>query len=263
MAHIDNHPAGNFCWIELATTDQSAAKTFYGQLFGWDVQDAPMGPDAYYSIFKLDGRDVAAGCTMFEEQKAQGVPPHWSIYISTPDADQTVKRVGELGGSVLAPAFDVFDMGRMAILLDPTGAVFRIWQPRRLKGLGITSTEGALCWADLSTPDPDRAKTFYGDLFGWKVAVGENDSSGYLHIVNDREMIGGIPPTAHRDPKIPPHWLIYFQVADCKASAAKAKELGATYRLPPMFMERVGTIAVLADPQGATFALFQPLPRNG
>jgi predicted enzyme related to lactoylglutathione lyase len=149
-------------------------------------------------------------------------------------------------------------MGRMAVLKDPTGAVFSVWQPRRHHGLGTIGVEGALCWADLNTPDPEKARTFYSDLLGWKFITGEHDSSGYLHIMNGSEMIGGVPPTAHRNPHIPPHWLIYFQVADCNASAAKAKELGAAYRLAPMFIERVGTMAVIADPQGATFALFQP-----
>jgi len=262
MGHIDNHAAGSFCWIDLATSDQPAAKAFYGQLFGWGVEDMPMGPDFYYSTFKLDGRDVAAGYALHEAQKAQGVPPHWKIYIATADADQAAKRAAELGGSVLVPAFDVFDAGRMAVLKDPTGALFSVWQPRRNKGLGINNVEGALCWADLSTPDPDRAKTFYSDLFGWKLVVSEHDTDGYLHITNNGEMIGGIPPTAYRKPNVPPHWLPYFQTAHCEATAAKARHLGATFRMAPTFMDRVGTIAVIADPQGATFALFQQAPRG-
>jgi predicted enzyme related to lactoylglutathione lyase len=111
----------------------------------------------------------------------------------------------------------------------------------------------------LSTPDPARATTFYSGLFGWKIAAGEHDPSGYLHISNGEDFIGGIPPAARRSEKMPAHWLAYFLTSDCDATAAKAKGLGARFHLEPMTMERVGRMAVVADPQGATFAIFQPM----
>src|SRR5271157_1055422 len=116
MAHIDHHPVGSFCWIELATTDQNAAKSFYSSLFGWDPQDSPMGPDEFYTMFKLEGRDAAAGYTLRPDQRAQGVPPHWMPYVAVANADQAVNKVKQLDGTVLAPAFDVMDFGRMAVL---------------------------------------------------------------------------------------------------------------------------------------------------
>ena len=162
---------------------------------------------------------------------------------------------------MLAPPFDVYDVGRMAVLQDPTGAVFSIWEPKKSKGAGITGADGTLCWADLSTPDPARASRFYSSLFGWKMMAGEKDPSDYLHIVNGEEFIGGIPPATHRNPKIPPHWLAYFLVSDCDQTAAKVKRLGGTIHVAPMTMEDVGRWAVVADPQGAVFAIFQQVPR--
>jgi uncharacterized protein len=118
----------------------------------------------------------------------------------------------------------------------------------------------SLCWADLSTPDVDRAKQFYSDLFGWTISAGEKDTSGYLHIQNGSDFIGGIPPAKYRNPNAPPHWLSYFLVSNCDASTAKAKQLGGTTYMEPTTMEGIGRWAVVADPQGAVFAIFQPLP---
>jgi predicted enzyme related to lactoylglutathione lyase len=254
MPKIDHHSPGAFCWIELATTDQNAAKAFYGTLFGWSAVDMPMGPGSFYTMFQVDGADAAAGYTMTERE--QGIPPHWNLYIAVEDADATAEEAAELGGTVLAPPFDVMDAGRMAVIQDPTGAVFCCWQAKNSPGIGIAGVNGTLCWADLSTPNPEPAEEFYEELLGWTIATSEDDPSGYIHIKNGEEFIGGIPPAAHRNPNIPPHWLIYILVADVDATTKKAQESGASVLLEPMTMENVGRMAVIADPQGAPFAIF-------
>lgn len=259
MPHIDHHAPGGFSWMELGTTDQNAAKQFYGSLLGWTSTDSPMGPNAYYTMFQLEGRNVAGGYTLMPDQVANHIPPHWMLYIAVTSADEAAKRAAELGGRVMAGPFDVFTYGRMAIIADPTGAVFGVWEPKTHTGIGIARQPGTLCWADLSTPDAAAAAGFYSGLFGYTFPPGEG---GYLHIQNGEHFIGGIPPAAHRQPNSPPHWLLYLQVEDCDASAAKAKELGASVYVPPMTMEGIGRWAVLADPQGAVFSLFQPLPRK-
>lgn len=262
MPNIDKHQPGSFCWIELATTDQTAAKNFYSALFGWAVNDMPMGPTDVYTIFRLQGRDAAAGCTLRPEQK--GVPPHWMIYIQVDNADSAATRCTKAGGRVCAPAFDVMDAGRMAVLTDPTGATFCVWQSNRSTGIGIAGVDGTLCWADLSTPDPERAGKFYSDMFGWKLSEDTDDDppSGYLHIQNGEEYIGGIQALAHRKAGTPAHWLPYFSTSNCDATAAKAKQLGARLYAEPMTLEDVGRFAILADPQGAAFAIFQAMPRK-
>src|SRR5215510_227342 len=258
MTNIDKHAPGTFCWIELATTDQPAAKRFYSSLFGWIANDSPIGPDEVYTIFRLEGRDAAAGYTLRADQVAQGVPAHWGIYIAVDSADETARRATELGGRLLVEPFDVMEAGRMAAIQDPTGAAFCVWQPKANKGTGITGVDGTLCWADLSTPDTARATEFYSKLFGWQIAAEEKDPSGYLHIKNGDQFIGGVPPSAHRNPSAPPHWLPYFLVTDCDRTANIAKDNCASFHVPPMTMEGVGRMAVIADPQGAVFALFQP-----
>ncbi len=256
MANIDKHPAGSFCWVELATTDQNAAKTFYTSLFGWAVEDNPMGPDDFYSMFKLSGRDTGAAYSMRKEQRAQGVPPHWMVYIAVENADKSVAKAAQAGGTVLSPAFDVMDAGRMGVIQDPTGAIFSLWEPKRSQGITIGG-DNSFCWADLSTPNPERASKFYAELFGWQLMKDGKDSSGYIHIKNGEHFIGGIPPAEHRNPNSPPHWLIYFQVADVQAATAKAGQLGGKVLMPARAMENVGTWSIISDPQGAVSALFK------
>jgi len=261
MTNIDQNPPGSFCWIELHTTHQNAAKSFYSSLFGWEAHDNPMGPNDYYTEFKLQGREAAAGCTLRPEHRAQGVPPHWAIYIAVENADATVSKAQQLGGKILAPAFDVMDFGRMAIIEDPTGANFCIWQANKNPGIRIAQVHGTLCWADLSTPDAERAADFYSGLFGWQIANqrldGTKDPSGYTHIKNGEHFIGGIPPAAFRPPGVPPHWMAYFQVDDVDSCATNAKELGGKLCLSPMMIEGAGRMAVISDPQGAVFAIFK------
>jgi len=151
------------------------------------------------------------------------------------------------------------DVGRMAVIQDPTGATFCVWQAKKHSGTGIVGVDGTLCWADLSTPDPELAGKFYSGLFGWTLTPGEGktDTSGYLHIKNGENFIGGIPPSAHRDSNIPSHWLGYIRTSNCDATAGKAKQLGASFVMAPTTFENVGRMAVIADPQGAVFAIFQ------
>ncbi|MCZ2148419.1 MAG: VOC family protein [Bryobacterales bacterium] len=257
MPHIDSHPAGSFCWFELGTTDQNAAKTFYSTLFGWSANDSPMGPGHLYTTFHLDGRSCAAAYTITPEMSRQGVPPHWMVYVAVGSADDTASKAKELGGNVVMAPFDVMDLGRMAVIQDPAGAAFSIWQGKSVKGTGITGEPGTFCWGELSTSDIPGAQAFYSGLFGWKIVPGQVDET-YLHIENGAAMIGGIPPAKYRNPNVPPHWVSYFLVTDCDAAAAKANDLGAKLLFGPETMEKVGRLAFVADPQSAVFAIFKP-----
>jgi uncharacterized protein len=256
MAEVDVHPPGAFCWIELATSDQDAAKKFYGSLFGWGFFDAPMGPDGAYTIFQLRGRDVAA-CYTLSAERQPGVPPHWMLYVATADADATAKRARELGGTVLAPPFDVWDLGRMAVLRDPTSAAFSIWQPKKNTGVRVIDEPNAFCWGQLDTNDTAKAEPFYKALFGWASKAGSDGGMTYTEWILGGKPIGGmmqLPPSAGA----PPHWLAYFQVADCDAAAEKAASLGAATHVPPTDIPGTGRLAVFADPQGAFFAIYKP-----
>ncbi|HEY3349414.1 MAG TPA: VOC family protein [Thermoanaerobaculia bacterium] len=252
---MTSHAPGAFCWIELATTDQKAAKDFYAKLFGWTFTDNEMGPGMTYTIFQLKGRDAAA-CYTLDAAKMPGVPPHWMLYVATGDADASARRAGELGGKVTAPAFDVMDFGRMAVLADPTGGNFCVWQAKANTGIGIQDEPGAFCWGQLNTSETAKAEAFYTALFGWKAKTGTGGGMTYTEWILGGKPIGGMmaPPDGAR---VPAHWLPYFAVADCDAAAARAAALGARTYVPPTNIEGTGRFAVLADPQGAAFAIYR------
>ena len=226
MAEVSSYTPGTFCWAELGTTDRRAAVAFYRGLFGWDVNDQPMGPDEVYSMFQMRGKEVGAAYTMRAEERQQNVPPHWNAYVSVTSADDAVRRAQELGGKVLAAAFDVLDVGRMAVLQDPTGAVFSVWQPKRHIGARILREPGALCWTELLTRDTKAAEKFYSGLFGWSAKTGGAGAQAYTEFT-----VGGTPDAGMMQMPaemgaVPPHWTPYFAVRDCDASVAKANELG-------------------------------------
>jgi predicted enzyme related to lactoylglutathione lyase len=259
MPTIDKHPHGSFCWMELSTTDQNAAKQFYSALFGWQPADFPMGPSEVYTIFRSQGRDCSAACTLRKDLIDHGVPPHWMLYIATDNVDDSTRRAGELGARIMAGPFDVGESGRMSVIQDPTGAHFCLWQGKGTAGIGIAGEQNTFCWADLNPHDRAAAQKFYSGLFGWTFDAGEGkDASGYLHIANSGQMIGGMPPSEHLPKEVPPHWLLYYLTDNCAALTARATGLGASVCVPIMTIENTGVISILNDPQGAGFALFEP-----
>jgi predicted enzyme related to lactoylglutathione lyase len=259
MPNYDSHPAGNFVWFELSTSDQAAATQFYSGLFGWEAQDSPMAPGMIYTTFRLNGRDAAGAYTMKPEDREMGVPPNWLVYISVPSADAAIAGALEHGGSAMSPAIDIPNVGRMAVLQDPVGAIFAVFEAGEHKGVGIYSEPGAFCWADLQTPDRERTAPFYRAMFGWQLLPGKDgDPNGYLHIKNGEQFIGGLPEARNLPPSVMPHWLPYIQCADCGAQTAKAEQLGARVIVAPMTIPGQLSFSVVADPQGAVFALFSP-----
>ena len=193
-----------------------------------------------------------------KEHRERGVPPHWALYIATDNVDDSTRRVAELGGTVLAGPFDVMTKGRMSIITDPTGPPFCLWQANETSGIGIAGEPNTFCWADVLTRDRETARKFYEGLFGWTLTPGEGKpESGYWHIMNGKQMIGGMPPVEVMQPGMTPHWSIYYLVEDCDAATAKAVSLGASVYVKPMTIEGAGVMSVVADPQGAVFALFK------
>lgn len=261
--HKPSHAPGMFSWVELGTTDQVAAKSFYTSLFGWTADETPMGPGESYTTFRKADKDIGGGYKLRPGQQAMKVPPHWMLYVAVENADIVVEKAKQLGGQALVDAFDVMELGRMAVFSDPTGAVFAVWQAKQHAGMGAIGGEGEFSWADLNTDNPQRAAEFYSKLFGWHLEKGEHDpEGGYLHIKCGEHYIGGIPPARPKQEGVPPHWLIYFHASDCDASSQKAKSLGANVCYGPVTMENVGRFSVVADPQGAYFSLFQPMRKS-
>jgi uncharacterized protein len=254
MGERTKYTPGTFSWADLTTTDQDAAKTFYTSLFGWEAQDNPVGDGVVYSMMLIEGKPVAAISPQPQQQREAGMPPLWNSYITVESADDAAERAQQLGGTVHAPAFDVMDVGRMAVVEDPGHAFFAVWEPKASIGAQLVNAPGALSWNELASTDMDASAGFYSELFGWSTEPMEGGGMPYLVIKNrDGHGNGGIRPVM--PPEAPPHWLVYFGSADVEADVARASELGASTLVETMSIGP-GTIAVLQDPQGAVFALY-------
>ncbi|NOT60981.1 MAG: VOC family protein [Acidobacteria bacterium] len=262
MGTLHKHPVGHFCWFELGTSDQAAAKNFYGSLFGWTYRDNSMGEGmGDYTTFLLDGKEVGAAYQLTPEMHA-GIPPHWMPYVAVEDADAVAAKVLELGGKALCPNMDIWDFGRMGMFQDPNDATFSVWQPKTHLGADVVNATHAVGWTELATRDTGKAKAFYTNLFGWQIKDGKVGEMEYNEVYNAGAPIGGIMPM--EGPQwdgIPSNWSIYFVVTDCEASANQAASLGATVCVPPTAIPNVGKFSVIADPQGAMFQIIQMIPQ--
>jgi predicted enzyme related to lactoylglutathione lyase len=252
MGERSAYTPGTFCWSELTTPDQAAAKAFYGLLLGWQANDIPLGEDAYYSMQLIDGKRVAAIAPQPQQQRDAGVPPLWNSYVSVDSADTVAERARELGGTLHAPPFDVMTAGRMAVIQDPQGAYFMLWQARDTIGAELVNAPGALVWNELQSPDLDASAAFYSDLFGWQVEQFEGMQDRYLSIKNAGANNGGMRELT---PPSPPNWLTYFGVQDVEQALVQVDELGGANLAGPIDIG-IAKIAVVADPQGAVFALY-------
>lgn len=239
---------GEFCWIELATTDEAAAKEFYLPLFGWTNVDSPIPGDGVYVMLKKDGRDVGA---LYENKN---VPPAWLSYVWVANADESAEKAKSLGGTVVMPPFDVMGIGRMAVVQDPAGAKFAIWQALGPSGVGVTGEAGALCWNELTTTDLAGSETFYTSLFGWSAKHGTGGGMEYTELSVGGTGIGGMMAMPAMMEGMPSHWIPYFAVDDADAITNDAKSHGAE-AYGPHDIPNVGRFAVINDPQGARFAI--------
>jgi hypothetical protein len=255
MDVIEKYNPGSFCWAELGTTDAKAAKAFYGALFGWHPNDLPMGPSGVYTMLQLDGKNVGAMYELDKNMREMGVPTHWMLYVAVASADASAARVKELGGKVMKEPFDVFDAGRMAVVQDPTGGMFSLWQAIHNAGAQIAGEMNTYCWSDLSSTDKPKAQEFYTKLFGWEPRNQEAAPHQYTEIWNQGQPIGGMMQVAKERVNVPSHWMPYFRVPDCDASAAKAKGLGGSLIVQPSDIANVGRFSIIRDPQGAVFSV--------
>lgn len=250
MAEFTDYPPGTPSWVDLSSPDLEASKAFYGSLFGWQAED--LGPDAGgYSMFKLRDRYVAG----LGPVQGEGRPPAWGTYVTVPDADATVAVVKQAGGTVFLEPMDVFDAGRMAVFADPTGAVLSVWQPGNHKGAELANEPGAFSWNELNTRDPAAAKAFYTAVFGWEPEEHAMGPMTYTEWkINGRSIGGMIDMNPNVPAQVPPHWLVYFTVEDTDATVAAITGKGGTVFVGPLDIPQ-GRFAVVADPQGAVFAV--------
>jgi uncharacterized protein len=284
----DGYPAGVPCWVDTGQPDPEAAAEFYAGLFGWEFEDRmPAGSPGHYFVARLRGRDVAA----VGSQSDQPPPtPVWKTYVWVDSADEATAKSKKAGGTVLAEPFDVGDAGRMAVIADPEGAVFCVWEAKQHRGAQLVNEPGTWNFSELNTRDPEGARAFYGAVFGWEadaVDLGEDAFTmfrrpGYGDHLAERDpelrrrMADVQAPEGFEDAvawlvpmtngqaqaEVPPHWSITFAVEDADAVAARAEELGGKVVVPPFDAPWV-RMTVLADPQGATFTASKFMPPGG
>jgi predicted enzyme related to lactoylglutathione lyase len=282
MPERDGYIPGVPCWVDTSQPDPDAAAAFYGDLFGWELENVlpPDSPGKYF-IGRIRGGDVAAVGSIPE-----GGPPMamWNTYIWVESADDTASKVTGAGGSVVTEPFDIMDSGRMAVFADPEGTVFCVWEAKEHKGSAIVNEHGSVNFNDLNTRDADGAKAFYGSVFGWETIElpggfqmwtlpGYGD---HLELDNPdlrkgmeemgapkgfEDVVASIVPIADDQPDTPPHWNVTFAVDDADAIAEKATELGGKVIAPPFDAPWV-RMTVIADPQGATFTASKFVPEN-
>jgi uncharacterized protein len=245
MGERTEHAPGTFSWTDLSTPDPDGAKAFYVGLFGWEAQDNAIPEGGVYTMLRKDGLDVAA----LSAARQEGVPPFWNVYVTVQDADAAAARATQLGGTALAEPFDVMEAGRMAVLADPQGAVFSVWQPRESIGARLVNDPGSLTMTQLNAADRDAARAFYEGLFGWRFEQ-VSPQPPYWSILNGDRLNAGmmdLPPGA----EAPSHWLVYFTVEDADAATARIRELGGEVVVPPAPIP-AGRFVVARDPRVPT-----------
>ncbi|MEZ5144251.1 MAG: VOC family protein [Acidimicrobiales bacterium] len=246
---MTSYAPGTPSWVDLGTPDVDGAAAFYAGLLGWDVQDGAPETGGY-RMCQLRGR-AAAG---LGPQQSPDMPPFWTCYVTVADADATTARARDLGGAVLVEPMDVMTFGRMAVLADPAGAAFSIWQAGDHIGCEVVNEPGAFCWSELLTTDVEGSAAFYGGLFGWEARTAEGDMP-YTELHLDGRGIAGMMPKPPGMPaEAPPMWMVYFAVADVDAATARVPELGGAV-LMPIMDSPAGRFATVADPAGAAFYL--------
>jgi predicted enzyme related to lactoylglutathione lyase len=248
MGERASHEPGTFSWADLSTTDTDGAEAFYTGLFGWDTEDNPIPEGGVYTMLSKGGKNVAA-----LSEAREGQPPAWNSYVTVESADASAAAASENGGTLAMEPFDVMDVGRMAVVQDPTGAFFAVWEPRASIGAERVNEPGALTLTQLNTSDPERAQEFYVALFGWRFEAVGGDMPYWGIYSGDRVNAGMMPLPSEMG--APSHWLVYFGSENVDDDAGRIAELGGQLMVEPMPVPG-GRILVAQDPQGAVFGLF-------
>lgn len=255
MPEVISHKQGTPCWVDLSARDDDAAREFYSALFGWQDDPLSIDPDLCYHIAKVRGLDVAAIYQQSESEKMGGAS-QWRTYFAVASADETASRARQAGGKVLLEPFDVADAGRMAVLQDPQGAVFAIWQSAQLIGFRVIDEPGAVTWNVLITWDLPGMTEFYKAILGFSEVKLPGTVEYTLLTLNGEYTAGIMKITPEMEP-VKPSWIVTFMVVDVDISAKKAQDMGAKVLIAPRDIPGVGRFAVIRDPQGAVFEIFQ------
>ncbi|MEU6084627.1 VOC family protein [Streptomyces sp. NPDC047108] len=243
-------------WADLSATDVPVAKAFYEALFGWSAEEAPSDEAGGYGMFALGGKLVGG----YGPCPTPEAPTAWMVYFQVDDVDATAAKVTDNGGAVVAAPMDVLEAGRMAVLTDPEGAIFGVWQPRDHTGFGVIDEPGSVCWFELMARDTGKAVSFYSAVFGWEGRTSSAGPSEYTEWHLEGTSFSGMMGMTDAFPaELPAHWMVYIAVEDCDAAAARVTELGGNVSVPPTTIPP-GRFSVVNDPQGGTLSLIALAP---
>jgi hypothetical protein len=252
---------GSHIWYELITPDPDGAKAFYDAIVGWDVEAKPAG-EMDYRMINRSGGGFAGGVTrLTAEMHSNGGRPVWLGYIGVDDVDQSVAAVQQGGGKALMPAFDIPNVGRIAMVADPQGNPFYVMTPKPHAGqedaqsdVFSATAEQRVSWNELSTADPAAARAFYGELFGWTsdefMPMGEFGEYRFFDHAGQRiGAVCGVMPEGSAA------WRYYIRVPSIARAAEAVKASGGTVSMGPHEVPGGDHIIIGNDPQGAEFAL--------
>ena len=253
MPERDGFAPGTPSWVDLATPDVDNAARFYGELFGWEAQEAgTLEETGGYRFFLSGGKRVAGVSPLMSE----GQPVVWSTYFDTDDVDALAARVTEFGGTSFFEPMDVMGAGRMGFFAHPAGGAFGGWQAGDHKGAELVNEPVSLAWNTLITPEPEDAAAFFGLIFGLGTETQRFGDSDYVLFTRGEDAIAGLmsPPPGMPE-GAPAFWGVSFAVVDADATAALAVERGGSMLMEPMDMPGIGRIATVTDPWGASFSV--------
>ncbi|MCL3997533.1 VOC family protein [Streptomyces lavenduligriseus] len=252
-------PEGTPCWADAMFSDVEGAKRFYGDVLGWTFGESSSEYGNYTQAY-ADGKAVAAVVPPMPGQEGQS---QWCLYLASPDAAATARRIREAGGEVLLEPMRVGDFGTMCLAREPSGAVFGVWQAGAHEGFEATATPGAYCWAEVFTREPEQADAFLASVFPYRMKEIEDDAVDFrMFDIGEDTVLGRMRMTEDFPPEVPSYINVYFAVDDCDAAVARAVELGGILRFGPM-SSPFGRFAALSDPQGADFSVIDITTTEG
>jgi uncharacterized protein len=244
--------AARFTWFEYLSSDAAKAQGFFGELFNWSTKSVPMPDGAYTMIAAADGKTIGG----YTAAPAGSPSASWLPYLLVASAAESVAKLKTLGGSVMKPPFKVGDYATMAVVGDPHGASFALWQPTKAEDAPAPAV-GHFVWNELASKDPAASVAFYTQLAGFTDKAMEMPGMGAYHVLeHGGQSRAGI--MAQQMPTQPHAWLPYVQVANTDQTAEKAKRLGATIVVPPTQIPNVGRFAIFIDPLGGATGILQP-----
>jgi predicted enzyme related to lactoylglutathione lyase len=258
MTDAVSYRMGSPCWVETLQPDPDAAADFYAALLGWKFDEA--GPTGY-RLARLGGRRVA-GIGPAPAMLDRGA---WATYILVADLDETMSAVRKASGALLAGPFGGENGERSALFVDPSGAPFGVRQGSTPIVAEVVDVPGAWQMSALHTPDIAGARTFYAEVFGWRLEAPSGVGVGLWRLEGSRRRsadprlpddVVAVATVADPAAGVPPHWAVNLQVADTDALSARVVALGGSMLMPPTDAPGFRN-AVLADPGGGVLAVSQ------